>query len=137
MSATLAALLGYVLWTMLLLFVVINWRGVQVLFGGKRIDAFPADRQHEGPSWYQRLQRAHLNCLENLPLFAVVALVAAVTGRLDITDALAPWVLYARIAQSTIHLLQVHPQLIWLRFAAFLVQFALTVWMAVRLLGWG
>ncbi|MEW9900565.1 hypothetical protein ABWL39_18260 [Chitinivorax sp. PXF-14] len=52
------------------------------------------------------------------------------------TDALAPWVLYARIAQSTIHLLQVRPQLIWLRFAAFLTQFALIAWMAVRLLGW-
>ncbi len=136
MSATLVALLGFVLWTMLLLFGVINWRGLQVMFGGKRIDAFPADGPHEGPNWYPRLLRAHLNCLETLPLFAVVALTAAVTGRIGVTDTLAPWVLYARIAQSTIHLLLVHPQLIWLRFAAFLTQFVLIAWMAVRLLGW-
>ncbi|MEW9900566.1 MAPEG family protein [Chitinivorax sp. PXF-14] len=80
MSATLVALLGYVLWTMLLLFVVINWRGMQVMFGGKRIDAFPADQPHGGPIWYRRLLRAHMNSLETLPLFAVVALTAAVTG---------------------------------------------------------
>jgi uncharacterized MAPEG superfamily protein len=51
-----------------------------------------------------RAFRAHLNCLENLPLFASVVLVATVRGVVHpLLDLLA--VIYlARVGQTTIHL---------------------------------
>jgi uncharacterized MAPEG superfamily protein len=38
----------------------------------------------------KRLEDAHANCLENLPVFAVIVLVAAALGRLADIQALAP-----------------------------------------------
>ena len=54
------------------------------------------------PIW--RLYRAHLNCLENLPLFASVVLVATLRGVTGhALDALAVVYLLARIGQSVVH----------------------------------
>ena len=104
MTATLESLVGFVLWTLVLVFTYVLMRGVLVLKGQRAANDFPADRPHEGSALYHRLMRAHLNCLENLPLYASVTLTAAVLGITGLTDPYAWWYLGLRVAQSTTHI---------------------------------
>lgn len=135
LSASAAVLLGLVAWTLLLVFVLINHRGLLVLSASKAVNAFAADGSST-PGLGQRLARAHANCVENLPLFAVALLYAMVTGQTQITDPLAPLLLGARLFQSLMHLLGTSPLLVWLRFAGYLVQLAILAWWLLRLAGW-
>jgi len=48
--------------------------------------------------------RGHANCLENLPVFAVIVLCAAALGKPAAVEVLAQFVLYARIGQTAAHL---------------------------------
>ena len=82
----------------------------------------------------KRLEDAHANCLENLPIFAVIVLAAAALGRLGDIQALAPWVLYARIGQSLAHLSGTGPMNVFVRASFWSVQLALFVWMLVKLM---
>jgi uncharacterized MAPEG superfamily protein len=104
MSPSMLALVGFAAWFLLLAIWLLLFRTVLVL--GRK---FPANgftpSGEEGSAFMQRLCRAHANCYENLPVFAAVILVATVTGNAAITDPLARWVLVARVAQSTVHLI--------------------------------
>ena len=82
----------------------------------------------------QRLARAHANCLEGLPVFGGLLVVALVTGRSDVTDPLAPWLLGARIVQSGIHLASTSVAAVNARFTAFAVQMAIAVYWAWALI---
>ena len=58
----------------------------------------------EGTDWSQRAMRAHLNCVENLPVFAAIVL-AALAARISdpLMDVLAVVIIVARVLQSTAH----------------------------------
>ena len=86
-----------------------------------------------GP-FMQRLARAHANCLEGLPVFGGLMLVAIVTNRAGITDPLAPVFLGARVVQSLIHLASVSNAAVTARFTAFAVQMGIGVYWAYGLL---
>lgn len=65
-------LLAFAVWTIVvLLFSVGVYRWSRILTGRVEIKDFRADRV-EGADWYQRAMRAHANCVENLPVFAVL-----------------------------------------------------------------
>ena len=81
----------------------------------------------------QRLARAHANCLEGLPLFGGLMLLAVVAGRSDVTDPLAFWLLGARIVQSLVHLASTSAPAVTLRFTAFAVQLGVAVYWALKL----
>ena len=83
----------------------------------------------------RRLARAHANCVEGLPVFGGLLLVALVTGRTEVTDALAPWLLGARIVQSGIHLASTSVIAVNARFTAFAVQMGIGVYWTWGLLG--
>lgn len=122
MTVPLWCLLGFVAWTLLLLLGIGAARSAQVLTGAKRANEFPAGERHGGDA-YWRLNRAHLNCLEFLPLFGAVVLVAAVAGVDTPTlDWLATLVLVARVGQSTTHLLSTSHAAVLVRFSFFVVQ---------------
>lgn len=133
MNESILALLGFVSWTVLLVLICVGYRSVLVLIGAKKANEFPAIEPH-GPQWYQRLTRAHMNCLENLPLFGSVILIAVTTGNGQITDQYALWYLAARIGQSIIHMISTHHFAVQLRFAFYLVQIGILVWMVVQLM---
>ncbi len=104
MPTPLLVLLLYVLWTLAVLtFGIGGARFYRVLHGEKFCD-FPGGVA-EGPPFHARAMRAHLNCVENLPLYGSVALAAALlsvdTWALDM---LAVAVIVARVAQSGVHL---------------------------------
>jgi len=71
------------------------------------------------PGLGQRWTRAHLNCIEFLPIFAAVALSAVASGQAGVTDGLA-WVLVGlRLAQSVVHLVSTSVPFVMIRATLF------------------
>ena len=133
MSA-LQALLGFAAWTLLLIAAVFLYRGMRFL-GGTPINHWPRQaKPADDAPIVRRLEDAHANCLENLPVFAVIVLAAAALGRLGDIQMLAPWVLYARIGQSLAHLSGTGPVNVFVRASFWSVQLALCIWMLVKLI---
>lgn len=88
---------------LLLLVLMEALRSHFVLTGRVRSNEFKTDNSNISP-FMQRLARAHANCVEGLPIFGGLLVVALATGRANVTDALAPCLLAARVVQSSIHL---------------------------------
>lgn len=133
MSPTVLALTGFIAWTLFLLVLMETIRAKLVLTKAVPATGFDPANARLSP-FMQRLARAHANCLEGLPIFGGLLLVAAVTGRTAITDPLALVLLAARLVQSLIHLASVAPSAITARFAAFTVQMVIAVIWTFRLL---
>ena len=134
MTATLTALTGFIAWTLLLLIVMELIRSKMVLAKEVPANGFRPDNANLSP-FMQRLARAHANCLEGLPVFGGLMLVAVASGQSALTDALAPLLLGPRIVQSTIHLASLSALAVTLRFVAFSVQLVIAAYWAIRLLG--
>lgn len=131
MSASLAGLLGFTSWALLLVFGVLLYRTAVVFMGRKKANSWgrglppPADE----PGLVTRMGHAHQNTLEGLPVFAAIILVATLAGKLGVTDSVAMWVLYARIAQSVTHLIGTSHWLVFIRANFFAVQLLLYAYM--------
>jgi uncharacterized MAPEG superfamily protein len=132
MSHTLLALLGFICWTLFLLVLMEGIRSKLVLTGAVPANGFNPENSNLSP-FMQRLARAHANCLEGLPIFGGLMLLAVVAGKSSVTDPLAYVLLGARIIQSTIHLVSVSPAAVTARFSAFAVQLTIAVYWAVKL----
>lgn len=126
-------LTALIAWTLLLLVWMEVLRAGLVLHGRVRADAFTPGNDGLSP-FMQRLARAHANCIEGLPVFGGLLLVAIVSGRPEVTDPLAPALLVARLLQSGFHLASGSVVAINLRFTAFAVQMGIGAWWAWRLL---
>jgi uncharacterized MAPEG superfamily protein len=135
MGMSLWSLLGFTAWTLLLVLGVAVYRSVMVLGGKRRPNAWVRNQPAQDPDILERLSHAHANCLENLPPFAAVILVAGLTGKLALTDPLAGWYLALRICQSTVHLTGISPWQVRIRFSFFVAQLLLLGWMMGRLVG--
>ena len=125
-------LLGFAVWTLLVLFGTVGvYRWSRILTGRVRISEWQADLP-QGSDWYQRAMRAHMNCVENLPVFAAIVLCATATGADNrFLDLLAGVLLVARICQTTVHLALTPSDLAAsVRFAFFFVQAICTLAMA-------
>jgi uncharacterized MAPEG superfamily protein len=133
MSPSATALAGFALWQLLLTVALAFYRTALVLGGKKAANAFATDGS-DVPGFGQRLTRARDNCFENLPMVAALILAANLTGKLSVTDPLAPWLLYARLAHSLTHVISTSVPAVQLRFAFYLAQVAIMIWWAVELL---
>lgn len=130
LSAPLLALLGFAMWTLLLPAIgIAGSRTVQVLLRQRKANSFSAGDAEEHPL-RQRLARAHLNCVENLPVFGAVAVVAHLAGAE--VDLLAWTVLGARVVQSSIHIVSTRELAVWARATFWFVQVVAMVGMAVQ-----
>lgn len=132
MSPSMLALLGFITWTLALLVLMELVRSKLVLTGTVSANEFNPENTNLSP-FMQRLARAHANCLEGLPVFGGLLLLAVVAGKAAVTDPLAVVLLGARVAQSLIHLWSTSPTAVTVRFTAFAVQMAIGVYWAVRL----
>jgi len=132
MNPTLTALTGFVAWSLLLLVLMEVIRSKLVLAKAIPANRFNPDNSNLSP-FMQRLARAHANCVEGLPIFGGLMLIAEVAGKSALTDPLAYVFLAARILQSVIHLSSLSALAVTLRFSAFAVQMAIGVYWAVRL----
>jgi uncharacterized MAPEG superfamily protein len=134
-TPTAVALTGFIAWALALLVVMEAIRAKLVLTKEVAPNAFDPNNTNLAP-FMQRLARAHANCLEGLPIFGGLMLVALATDRTHVTDPLAYALLAARIVQSLIHLASVGATAVTLRFLAFTVQMVIAVvWAFALLLG--
>ncbi len=133
MNPTLIALTGFVAWSLFLLVLMEVIRSKLVLTKAVAANGFNPENSNLSP-FMQRLARAHANCIEGLPIFGGLMLIAVVAGRASITDPLAYLLLFSRILQSVIHLSSLSALAVTLRFSAFAVQLGIGVYWAVRLL---
>lgn len=127
------ALTGFIGWALLLLVLMEVIRSQLVLRGKVAANGFTPDNAGLSP-FMQRLARAHGNCVEGLPIFGGLLLVALITDRSAITDPLAYLLLGSRIFQSLVHLGSSSPAAVTVRFAAFAVQLAIGLYWTFQLL---
>lgn len=121
------SLLGMVVWTMGLVIAIFLYRNGLISMGVKQPNEFPGGVPH-GPEWYWRLNRAHANAVENLPLFATVIIVAHLVQAENATlDGLAVVYVLARIFQSSIHIMANTPTAVRIRSFFFVVQISVIV----------
>ncbi|CAN0580187.1 MULTISPECIES: MAPEG family protein [Marinobacter] len=128
------AVLLYAGWMLILALIYAVPRVPQALTGAKPIDSWERNKQPIDAPILQRAKAAHLNCIENFAVFAAVVVVAGLMNRLEAIGGLAALVLYARIAQSVVHISGTSFIQILLRATFFLIQIVLVLVMVYRLL---
>jgi uncharacterized MAPEG superfamily protein len=132
MTMPLWVLLIFTVWTILVLLAGVGVHRWSLILSRKaELTDFRADRV-EGPPFYHRAMRAHANCVENLPVYAALALIAAVIS-LDtlLLDQLALAVLAGRVCQTFTHMAFVETNItVAIRFVFFFVQLAAMLAMA-------
>lgn len=82
-----------------------------------------------------RMQHAHFNCLENLPLYAGVVLAAVATNQISIVSELALIYFALRLAQTTIHVIGTSKWLVLIRACFYVPQLLLIFYWVIALLG--
>lgn len=128
------ALLLFAAWTLVLMFTYVGYRVALVLAMKKPANSWGRDDKTDDPGFIVRAKHAHLNALENLPVFAAIVLAAVALNKTPVVDQVAAWVLYARLAQSIVHLIGVNHWLVFVRANFLVVQAALFFYMIWGLL---
>ena len=124
MSLSLWMLLAFAGWTLLVLLLGVGVYRWTLIFSGRAVlTSFPGDTPHGAPI-YRRATRAHANCIENLPVFAAIILVASAAGLTPPhMGQLAVAVVVSRVIQTSIHVLFPESNLtVGFRFSFFTVQ---------------
>jgi uncharacterized MAPEG superfamily protein len=129
------AVLLFAAWTLLLAVIYVVPRVPPVLLFKKPADSWTRGKPNADPAILVRAQHAHLNALENLPVFASVVIIAVLMNRADVVDPLAAYVLYARIGQSLVHLSGTSFIQVLLRATFYFAQVLLMAWMIWKLVG--
>jgi uncharacterized MAPEG superfamily protein len=104
MTIPLWTLLAFALWTLGVLgFGIGVHRWSQILRGKANFATF-AEFRIEGPAWYCRAMRTHQNCVENLPIYGALVLVATLAHvHSSVVDVAAIVFMLARVLHTTVH----------------------------------
>lgn len=124
------ALLLFAAWTLLLMFSYVTYRTMMVM-RGMSAASWSRGSGYEVPAIVKRMENAHANCVENLPIYGAIVLVAAALGKSAVVDATALWFFWARIAQSVVHIAGVNHVLVLVRATFFTIQ-VLIMFSAIR-----
>jgi len=136
-NASETALIGLVLWALLLLSALASYRSFLTVIMGRPANSFAPTGLDLQP-FGQRLTRAHANTYEFLPFAIAILVFAVATGQAQITDDLAIALLGLRIAQSLVHLVSTSPIAVIIRFVAFFIpQIAIVAWWSLKLIAAG
>ena len=134
-------LLGFAAWTLVILSVGVGgYRWALILSGRASVAGWRADAP-QGADWYQRVMRAHMNCVENLPVYGAIVVALTVVGlRSPFIDGLSETMLAAQIGQTLVHVaLRQTNAVVSVRFTLFSIQlicmFAMGAAAAVALIG--
>jgi len=133
MSASATALLGLILWSIILTFGLVIVRAAVLSRGGKELNTFAPDGR-DMPAFGQRFTRAHLNSLEYLAIPVGLLAYAIATGQAAVTDGLAMWVVAGRVAQSVTHMLSTSNPMVLTRATFFTVQALVWIYWTLALL---
>jgi uncharacterized MAPEG superfamily protein len=130
----LVTLILFAVWTLLLVITIGTWRFTQFLTGTVPKGGFNPGAPH-GSDAYWRVNRAHLNAVENLPIFAVVVFSGVyLSVQNPMFETLANVVLGARFVQSLIHISSGAQLMVLLRFTFYLIQVLSMLAMAAMVL---
>ena len=104
MNIPVLVLLGFAAWTLIILSVGVGgYRWALILSGRASVAGWRADAP-QGADWYQRVTRAHMNCVENLPVYGAIVVALTVVGlQTPLVDGLSEAMLAARIGQTLVH----------------------------------
>ena len=127
------ALLLFAAWTLVLMLTYVFYRTGLVASGQKRADSWTRGQPTQDPPFIIRAQNAHMNCVENLPVFAAIVLAAYAVGKPGVADGVGGYVLAARLAQSITHLYGVSHVLVFVRGTFFTIQTLLFLYMIWQL----
>ena len=128
------ALLLFAAWTLILMFIYVNYRVLLTLTGKKPANSWPRGMPNDDPPFISRVHNAHLNAVENLPVFAAIVLAAYALGKNAVADSVGAYVLYLRLIQSTIHMVSVSAAAVFFRAIFFTLQALLFLYMIWQLL---
>lgn len=134
MTASLCALLGFAGITLLLPFIVVNARSLEIVTGKNPINAWGRDKDTARPPLVLRLEHAHANCVENLVVFGAIVLAAAAQGASAAIDPLAMYVFYARVGQVITHAISTSQVAVLIRATFYVAQVLLMGWMLYSLM---
>jgi len=134
MNDAIVALTGFAGWTLVLALIMIGFRFMNS-FGGEKIalNAFSPDGD-DLPGFGRRVTRAHLNCVETLPVFVAIVAAAGLSGQMDVLEATVIYVLYARLAQSVVHMVSATVPAVFIRGSLYTVQVLLMLYYVLKLL---
>ena len=136
MSSAIATLLGFVALTLSLAFLYVGYRAMMGLLGKTPFNSWTRGAQiWDDPAIITRIHHAHLNCLENLPVFAAVLLAAFMLDKVALIDEFACYFMMARVAQSSIHIVSTSAIAVFFRANALIVQWAILVYWMLALCG--
>jgi hypothetical protein len=128
MSETSLAFIGYIIWMMVLLIILLSIRIQAVVTGQKRTNEFDPSGS-DLSAFSGRLCRAHANCVEHFALFGGILLFTLALDMSHITNGLAYYLLAARILQGIVHMTSTSVNAVRLRLVFFLVQFVIVaIW---------
>lgn len=131
MSPTVIMLMGFITWTIILLLGVAVSRFHAVGSGRFHLRQITPDGENLAP-FVHRIHRAHLNCLENLPMVIGVCLIAFILNQVQVIDPLAYLFLAFRVTQSLIHLVSINLYAQLVRLLFYSAQIVLLLyWMGV------
>lgn len=133
MSTTALSLLGFIIWSLALLVLMESIRTGLVISKTVPPNGFNPENSNLS-EFMQRLARAHANCIEGLPIFGGLMLVALVTDKQAVTDPLALYFLSFRILQSLVHLWSLSANAVTIRFTFFALQMAIGIYWCVGLI---
>ena len=97
------------------------------------LNAFSPDGD-DLPGFGRRVTRAHLNCVETLPAFAAIVAAAGLSGQMEVLEGTVIFMLYARLAQSVVHMISVSVAAVFLRGGLYTAQVVLMLYYVRQLL---
>jgi uncharacterized MAPEG superfamily protein len=116
------SLVLFAVWPLLLVMCVGLWRLALGSTGQMPAGGFPAGTPH-GSDGYWRLNRAHLNTVENLPIFGALVLAGLHLQLADpLFQTLTNVVVLARVGQTLTHLTSTAFAMVLVRFSFYVVQ---------------
>ena len=137
MSPAICALLCFTGLTLALALSYVSYRVALVITFKAPANAWARNAQsHQDPAVLTRLQHAHMNCLENLPVFAAIVLSAYASQQMAVVEPLAFALLALRLGQVLVHAISTAPAFVFVRANLYLAQVGIMVYWVLKLCGW-
>lgn len=135
-SPALCTLVYFAALTGVLAFIYANYRVALVLTGKAAANSWTRGAQTcTDPALVTRIQHAHLNCVENLPIYAAIVLAAYATNQLAIIDGLACVFLGLRLAQTGVHIISTSATAVFIRANFWIAQMLIVAYWILKLCG--
>lgn len=133
MTVPVWVLLAFAGWTLLTLMSTIGVYRWSRILGGRAAISDWDPTVPQGSDWYRRAMRAHMNCVENLPVYGAIVVAIMASGAAGpVLDDLAVALMVARVCQTVVHVAAEPTDLVGaIRFGFFAVQLACMTAMGV------